>query len=238
MKNNSALIVLFLLTIGLFVGCKEESSNYMVLNTIQYVENFPQTFSLDNGVEIDVIETLNTIGIKDFMIYDSLLVCATTDKEGFWSFFTLPDYRFLGKFITRGQGPYEFFSFPYVGSGAYFFKEKEELFSIVYHEKGRLYKMNVDESIKNNKLSIYTINNTLPPSLFNFVVIDSTTFFNKEINNRRTQQIRYMSVNGEKNIPPHFEKLNLAKIREGEDFNILSTITKYDFIRKRFVEMP
>ena len=162
-----------------------------------------------------------------------------TDKDGFWSFVSLPDYRFLGKFLTKGQGPYEFFSHPYVGNRVKFFKEKEETFAAIYHfEKGKLYKMNIDESIKNSQLNIYTINDSLTLFLFNFVVIDSITFLCKEISNNETQQIRYMLVNGEKITPPHFEKLNLAKIREREDFNILSTITNYDFSKNRIVEMP
>ena len=234
MKKNIASCLLFLLTVGLFVKCSESSGHYMTLDEIQYVNTFPQTFVLDDEIEVDP----DIIGIKDFYIYDSLLVFATTDKEGYWSFVSLPDYHFLGKFLTGGQGPYEFFNFPYVGESK-FFKEKGDLFAAIYHfERGKLYKMNISESIKNNQLNIYTINGSLPPTFFNFVIMDSITFLCREISNNETQQIRYMLTNGEKTTPTHFEKLNLAKIREGKDFNILSTITKHNSNKNLIVEMP
>ena len=238
MKKNITLIVIFVFAVSLIVDCSG-SSDYMVLNEIRYINTFPQIFSIDNGIKID-LENIDVIGIINFRIYDSLLVIATSDNDGLWSFVSLPDFRFLGKFLTIGQGPYEFFQYQFVGDGVNFFKENEEIFSSIFHfDKGKLYKMNIDESIKNQRLDIYTIHDSLPPVLlFDFVEIDSVTFFCKEISNKETQQIRYLLINGEKIIPHHFKKLNLAKIREREDFNILSTSTKYDFSTKRIVEMP
>jgi hypothetical protein len=98
--------------------------------------------------------------------------------------------------------------------------------------------MNVDESIKNNQLNIYTFNDALPLISFNFAMLDSVTFFIKEIINNETQNIRYILDNGKKIIPPHFEKMNRAKLRNKEDINILSTISKCDFDRNIIVEMP
>ena len=227
----------YLLAFVLFANCSGgvSQSDYMVLEKVQYVNTFPQTFFLDNETELD----LDIIGVQDFCIYDSLLILSTSDKEGLCSFVSLPDYKFLGKFLTQGHGPYELYQSLLVGSDVKFFREKENIFASIYNsQKGELYKMNVDESIKNNKIDIYMTNNSIPPFLFNFVVIDSVTFLCKEINGKETQQIRYMLVNGKEVIPPHLEKLNLAKIREVADFNILSTITKYDFDKKRIIEMP
>ena len=236
--KNIILRVLFLLTVGWFVNCggpNTSPSDYMVLEEIRYVDTFPQTFSLDNAIEVDI----DIIGMRVFSIYDSLLILSTADKEGFWSFVSLPSYRFLGKFLTQGQGPYEFFQSPSAGNRVKFFKVQDVFFASIYHlARGKLYEMNIDESIKNNRLSICTINDSLPPFLVNFAVIDSITFFCKELSNMDTQQIRYLLVDGKKLTPPHLERLNLAKIREGEDHNILSTITKYDFNKKRFIEMP
>ena len=240
-KKIIIIYALFLLTVALFVRCDgshTSSANYMALEEIIYVDSFPQTFSLNNMIEID-LENIDIIGVKDFCIFDSLLIFSTTDKEGFWSFVSLPNYRFLGKFLTQGQGPYEFLFNPYVGSGAKFFEEKESIFAAIYDfYRGKLYKIDIGESIKNNRLNIYTINDSLPSLLFNFVMVDSNTFLCKEISNGETQQIRYMLVNGERITPPHLEKLNFAKIRKGENVNILSTITNYNYNKKLFVEMP
>ena len=238
--KNIILSAFSLLTIGLIVNCSGDgASDYMVLDEVRYVETFPQVFTLDDGAEVD-LEGMGIIGVHDFFIYDSLLIFSSSDKEGSWSFVSLPDYHFLGKYLTLGQGPYEFYQVPSAGSGSVkFFKENEELFASIYNfHKGELYKMNIDESIKNNQLDISMLNDSLPVELFDFVAIDSITYFSKELSNDETQQIRYMLVNGEKITPPHFEKLNLAKIKEREDFNILSTITEYDFNTNRIVEIP
>jgi hypothetical protein len=97
--------------------------------------------------------------------------------------------------------------------------------------------MNIDESVKNQKLSMYTLNDSLPKSISNFVMIDSSYYFCKEISGTDRQQIRYLSEAGEKVIPPHLEKLNMASVSEGEDFNILATITKVNTERNLVVEM-
>jgi hypothetical protein len=232
------LRISFLLIIGLFVNCNgsdTSSPDYMILGEIRYVDTFPQAFSLDNAIEVDI----DIIGMRNFFICDSLLILSTTDKEGFWSFVSLSDYRFLGKFLSQGQGPYEFSQTPSAGNRVKFFKNEDVFFASIYHfEKGKLYEMNIDESIENNRLSICTIKDSLPPFLVNFVVIDSITFFCKELSNNNTQQIRYLLVDGKKLTHPHLDRLNLAKIREEEDHNILSTGTKYNFNKNRIIEMP
>ena len=241
MKKKLIYILSIAFTSFLIISCSHSSSpsNYMVFENVRYVTAFPKTFSLDNTLEVN-LDSIDIIGINDFCIYDSLLILSTTDREGLWSFVSLPDYVFIGKFFTLGQGPYEFTQSPYVGSNKVkFFKEKEELFAAIYHfNKGMLYKMNISESIKNKRLNIYTLKDSLPPILFNFVMIDSTTFFCKELNNMQTQQIRYILDMGKKNIPPHLEKLNLAAIEKDEDFNLLSTSTKHNINKNIIIEAP
>jgi hypothetical protein len=96
--------------------------------------------------------------------------------------------------------------------------------------------MNIDESIQNRELSIYTLNDSLPKYLFNFEMIDSAYYFCKELAGTDRQQIRYLSEAGEKVIPPHLEKLNRASVSEGEDFNILATTTKVNIERNLVIE--
>jgi hypothetical protein len=241
MKNNVFLIQL-VVTGCIFVimaGCNSNpkaSSDYMVLDDIQYTTEFPQSFVLDQAIDID-LESMNIIGMIDFRIYDSLLVLSVTDKEGALSFLSLPDGHFLGKFLSHGQGPNEFLFNPEL-TKATFFEEEGVRFAWIYDNlTGKLYKMNIDKSISNNQLSMFVCEN-LPPSLFAFCVIDSVTFFCKEIANQQ-QQIRTIWNKGEKTTPPHLEKLNLASIRlteESFDINILSAITMCDILKGRIVE--
>ncbi|MDD4032223.1 MAG: BF3164 family lipoprotein [Bacteroidales bacterium] len=241
MMKNIILRGPFLLIIFLLVGCNgpnHSTSDYMAFEDIRYVNTFPQTFSLNNAIEINT-EDLDVLGISDFRVCDSLLIFSTQNgRKGFWSIVSLPDYRSLGDFIRQGQGPYEFSFCPWASQNN-FFKEKGEIFAAIYdYNKGNLYKMNIDESIKNNHLSISTLKDSLPPFMFYLSMIDSDRFFCKKINGTHTQQLRYILDNGKEIIPPHFEKLNSASIREGEDFNILSTGTKYNLNKKLIVEAP
>jgi len=209
----------------------------MILDDVRYVGTFPQTFSLQNAIEVD-LESIDVIGVGNFCVYDSLIIFFTTNKEGFLSFVSLPDYKFIGKFLTMGQGPYEFVYAPSLAKTT-FFREKEDLMGAVYqYYQGKLYQINIDESIKNRQLSINTINDNLPKFLFDFAMIDSTTFFCREISDAETKQIRYLLVDNKKITPAWFEQLNQASIRKGEDFNILSTIIKYNSERNMIVESP
>jgi hypothetical protein len=206
----------------------------MTFEDVCYVEKFPQTFTLDHPVEVET----DVIGIRDLFIYDSLLVLSTTDAEGLWSFLSLPGLGFEGKFLTIGNGPYEFFQSPWVNRAKFFEEEGTRYAGIYNFMKGELYKVNIDASIRSRELSISKLNDSLPKSLFDFAMIDSANYFCKEISPRETQQIRYFLEAGEKIVPPHLEKLNSASVGEGGDFNILATITKIDAGRNLVVEMP
>jgi hypothetical protein len=216
---------------------EKSSSDYMMLESVQYVKEFPQTFFLNSAVEIK-LDSLDILGIQDFCIVDTMLIFTTKDKNGLWSFVSLPNYHSLGRFLKSGNGPQEFIQIPWVYSQS-FFKEKGSLFAAIYDfPRGRLYKMNIYESIKNNQLNIFTLKGSLPRFLFNFLMIDSTTFMCREINDAQTKETRYILNRGKKIIPPVLEKLNLASVRKGEDFNILATITKKNDEKKLIVEMP
>jgi hypothetical protein len=229
------LSVFFILVLMAGCGSTDTSpSVYMALEDIRYVKEFPQTFALNHATDID----WDIIGMQNFCIYDTLLVFSTTDKDGFWSFVSLNNNRYRWKFLSQGQGPYEFFQSPSVVRNMKFFKEENELHAAIYDSpKGKLYDMNISESMTNNRLHISTLKDSLPSSLFGFTIIDSATFLCKEVNRDVTMQIRYVLSGETKIIPPHIEELNKASIKAREDINILSTITK-ESENKFIVEMP
>ena len=65
----------------------------MCFENIEYVKNFPQSFSLDNAVE----ESMDIIGIQSFRIHDSMMILSTSNKDSLWVFASLPEYRVLGR---------------------------------------------------------------------------------------------------------------------------------------------
>jgi hypothetical protein len=85
--------------IFLMSGCgggNPSTTNSTTLDDVRYATRFPHTFTLDHPVEIET----DIIGIQDLFIYDSLLILSTRDKEGLWSFLSLPDLP------LHGQVPY------------------------------------------------------------------------------------------------------------------------------------
>lgn len=75
--------------------------------------------------------------------------------------------------------------------------------------------------------------------VFNTVRLSDGKYFIKELNDNETKQIRTIRdlKSGNVTITPLMKKLNEASVKEGEDFNIISTITK---VSKdgRIIEMP
>ena len=198
------------------------SSDYMILDEVKYIDRFPHVFTLTDGKPID----LDIIGTLSLSIYDSLLIVTTQDESGMWSFFELPELNYLGKYLTKGNGPNELLTPPWIEE-QYIFKEQGQHHAIIYEFlTGESYRMNISETIRMNKLMMSETNYLLPRVLFGFSFIDSNIFFCKEVNNSQTQQNRYILINGDKISSSNIEKLNRAQINIGEDINILSTCIK------------
>jgi len=179
------------------------------------------------------------IGITDLSIYESNILFSTKKTDSLWSVFTLPEYNYRGSLLSKGNGPFEFVQSPEVGYETKLFEEKDDLVAGVYDsQKGRVFKVNIDRTLNEKKLDISVLNDSLPPFLFNFMMIDNDKYFCKEVNNNQTQQIRYLIESNQKSTPAVFEKLNQTTIKNGEDINILSTITKLNYDNDIIVEMP
>lgn len=215
-------------------GCKESSSNYMVLDEIKYINKFPKTFCIMDGTD----ENLDIIGVKNFIIHDSIMIFSTTDSEGLWSFYSLSEKKNLGSFFKIGNGPFEFVQPQSVGDKVKICSEDNTLYAYIYDfHRGKVLKMNISESIKKQALDISIHSESFPPFLFNFVFLDSCSYFYKQVNDNYTQQIRSIIQKDIKQDSYFIDKLNKTSIREGEDINILSTITKMNDHHK-IIEMP
>lgn len=206
----------------------------MVFDNVEYVTEFPKSFNLSNKTVPDI----DVIGITNFTVYDSNIIFSTKRKDSLWFVFSLPDYYYRGSFLSNGNGPFEFVQSPRVNAGK-LFKENEELFVGIYDfQKGRVFKLNIDRTLNEKKLTISVLNDSLPAFLFNFMIIENDKYFCKEVNNNHTQQIRYILENNKRTTPVVLEKLNQASINEGEDINILSTMTNMNYDNGIIVEMP
>ena len=238
MKKGFLLSVV-ILSLLLLISCSQSpttsSPNFMVFDDVKYVTEFPQSFKLTGKTVPDI----DVIGINNFVIHDSNIIFSTKRTDSLWSVYTLPEYDYRGSFLSKGNGPFEFVQSPSVGTKATFYKENDELFAGVHDfQKGRLLKVNIDKTLNEKKLNISVLNDSLPPFLFNFMMIENDKYFCKEVNNNHTQQTRYILENNKRTTPDILEKLNQASINEGEDVNILSTMTDMNFDNSIIVEIP
>lgn len=206
----------------------------MAFDSVVFVKEFPRSFQLGKPEE----QYVDVIGVRNFAIQDSLLIFSTVNDDALWSFVSLNDGAVKGNFLKKGQGPLEFLQTPSVATRTTFIKQ-DSLFAYIYDsQRGTLLKMNVNESLRSGTESIHIVDDSLPPFLFNLVVIDTAVFVAKEINADQTQQLRYLRHKKDKKLIENLYRLNDAKINPREDINILSTIAKRSENKDIIVEMP
>ena len=230
--------VLYLfMVLSLCIGCQKKRTydNKMAFEDKIHVDIDLTSYELNNKKELNI----DIIGVKNFRIFDSLLVFSTVNEDGLWSFYSLKNNTHLGDFLSKGQGPFQFATPPSVGNNVQFTKENDTVLAYIYDSpKGQLVKFNISKSIDNQDQILSIANENMPRSLFNFVMIDSLMFFCKEVSPDLTKQVRFLINEDEKSSLEFLTKLNNAAIKQGEDINILSTITKFSPIENKLVEMP
>ncbi|MBQ9884002.1 MAG: hypothetical protein IJM43_06060, partial [Bacteroidaceae bacterium] len=96
-------VLLLFLLLSVCTACNrgtsypEPSQDYMVLDQIEYVNEFPVNLNLpDEGLDTG----LDIIGIQNFQVIDSLLLICQSSSQGFWKFYSLNDHKLLGKMLS------------------------------------------------------------------------------------------------------------------------------------------
>ena len=206
----------------------------MVLDKVEYIDKFPEVFTLSGGTPVD----LGIIGTLSISVHDSLLIATTREKQGFWHFFSLPGMDSLGRYLTKGRGPNEFISTPWVEK-QYFFRDQGDLLSILYDfSNGKSYRMNISETLRDGKLIMDETDFSLPPNLDSYKFIDFSTILCKESNEEMTQFSRYILRDGKKSSTANFEKLGLATKPQDGTSGVLSAHMEVSPDGKRVVEAP
>ncbi|MCH7405509.1 BF3164 family lipoprotein [Belliella aquatica] len=227
-----------ILLLILFIRCNTRSeldrTRFMVLDSFVYATEFPSEFILDNKMETG----LDIVGAWDFAIQDSLMIFSTRNNNGLWKFLSLPELNELGDFLIKGEGPLEFSSYPSVTDKVNFSEIGGVLFSYIYDfDNGRLLKLNINKSLKNKETIISVIDDSLPKFLFDFMMLDSGRYFYREISNMETQQLRSLDHFGNVSVNINMAKLNEASVMKGIDFTVMTTMTRYNEIHDKIVEM-
>ena len=235
MKHNLYLLILISIT---FSNCYQSSnpSQYMTLENVEFIEKFPLETYLENKTE----PNLGIIGVRNFIIHDSIMIVSKKGSTNLFSIFSLPNFYHLGSFLTQGEGPLEFIQPPSVNREMKLVYEYEQLFAYIYDfQKGKLIKVNIDRLIKENNVDITEEINDLPRFIFDFIIVSNTRYFCKELNETQTKQLRYMlTTDNMRDTTSTMKRLNKVQLRQDEDFNILGASTKMEYAKGIIVEMP
>lgn len=239
-------IILSIIIIILTCGCQNQkwnytyptaSSDYMVLNDTKYIKEFPHSYILQQGNEV---EDFDIIGIRDFLICDSLLIFSTVDKEGLWSCYSLHNHKFLGKFLKQGNGPNEFFMTPWVSQASMIYDKNNDLNAIIYESmQQKVLKINITRTLEDKTLFINELEINPPTPTFVFLMMNDSSFYVRKLSNDETQQERSI-FNGKTELKPYnIELLNKASVSKGNhDFNLISILARYNSERNLIVEAP
>ena len=239
-------IFLLILLAFMMCGCQNSkwnyihpapSSEYMVLGQTRYVEKFPLSYSLQEGRE--VVE-YDVIGVRDFLICDSLIIFSTVDKEGLWSCYSLHNQAFLGKFLKQGNGPNEFFMTPWVSQASMMYDENNDLNAVIRESmQQKVLKINITKTLENKELSIDELELEMPAPVFDFLMMNDSSYYVRKLSNDETQQERILFQGYRVSQPHNIESLNRASVAEGNhEFNILSALVRYNSEKHLIVEAP
>lgn len=218
------LFILLICSLPILCGClSNNQGSYMAFDDVVYIDKFPESIYLTDGEIVD----LDIIGIKDIAILDTFLIISSRSRSGLWSIYSIKDsLQLLGDFLKTGNGPNEFSYPPNLYNTIFHTKENQLFAKVADSRKGKIYEMNITESVNKKDLAISSIDDTLRSSMFVIVPLcNNESIYYREINDNLTQQNRYIKSSGGKSEPIHFQRLNQAAIEKGEDHNILSALS-------------
>lgn len=138
-----ALSLLFLL-----LNCcnnQEYSSRAMCFDNVEFVNSFPKVF-ITRGDSV-VFKGINSSGV--LAVVDSFLFTSSHDseKEGLWKCYSTKDHRYLSSFFSKGHGPLEVLSSPWL-SRASIFHQNDSLYTFIYDNlSGNSFVCNLTQSI-------------------------------------------------------------------------------------------
>lgn len=231
MKNIYLGAIIFL-----FISCgisqPSDEAVYMAFDEVEYVLEFPAEFKVG---KIDNPKT-NNVGLNEIKIFDNRLILEKSN--GNWEVYSLPNHKLLGSFLKRGDGPFEFMQGPFLNKTSFEIEDNDFVGYLYDFQKGRVMRLNISESLKLGEQNLMEFESKIPPFLFSFARLDSNTFFIKELAAKDTRQLRSIIKNGQRESLDIVDVLNEAEIKQGEDFNILSTLMGYSRVNNRIVEAP
>lgn len=226
MKRLFFYIFIFLL----LTGCtqkynRQDSEKYMITEHIDYVKEFPHEIALSSPCKVNA----KLPGITGFQIFDSICVLTLKGENGIITCMSLNSSNVLGRFLNIGNSQDEIIFPSSLSTGINIYNYQDSIYiDILDGQKGRMLTANVTESLIKDKFAVKNISHKLSNNCFITQRLNNGLYFIREITNGDTQQTRMIRnlKTGKNSTPNTLAHLNTASVAPGEDFNIISTITK------------
>ncbi|MDR0394102.1 MAG: TolB-like 6-bladed beta-propeller domain-containing protein [Tannerella sp.] len=152
MNKKISNIVLSIVIISLFVGCKSNKDEEIFNGEIQY---FDDSRAIVKKVVAKPVTMANGIPTGMIAAYDSLLICWNPRRDDFFNLINLDTGEEIGSFCKKGQGPQEATS---VNCIYQLFKKESDLCTFLWdYNQSRLFLWNISQSVESGKTVYDTI---------------------------------------------------------------------------------
>lgn len=215
---------------------RNPNERYMTTANMENVVDFPKKIKLPSPQKVDI----GGVGITGFRVLDSVIVVSAKGQSGVLRFYRKNDMVALGSFLNIGKSKEEVAYSPTLSNFSSFYSENDSLYADIFDSgKERLLTINVDKCIKEKKTVLKSEYKELSNSTFTIVRLPDGKYFIKQLEDHETRQIRSIRdlKTGDVTITPIMKRLNEASVKAGENFNIISAITKVGKDGRIF-EMP
>lgn len=224
MKKLLYLIVTYLF----LVSCSDKISNtngYIALDEIKYSGSMQEILTLheDSMVQIAIPD----VYIADFLIYDSLLITDTHDKDGLLDILSIDSYKSYGKIFEKGKAKGEFGNPICVTLHMTMGNKGDSIVSSIYDfSSGRLYEFNVTKFLKTKRYNIKEskLSEKVCRNAFWVKTINDSTVLYRYLEDNQTHQSRVLTTNRNNLHNRSISTLNQFEIPIGEDINIMSSL--------------
>ena len=228
MKSVMRNLVIALFCMTFILSCSKNpspSEDYMILDDVEYVKDFPIHTDLGNAEE----SGFDVIGVLNFQVCDTMLMVSLKgETDGFWQFYSLKEKNLIGKMLGIGQGPNEFLM-PVYSENQYTIKKAANKWyaSIYDNMRGGIYRLDIDGTLQGENLLLQKVNSDLAGGLISVKELEDDSFICRELAEQMTEQNRYVLKNGEKVVPETLNMLNMSKVLDGDggfyDMNLISS---------------
>lgn len=208
----------------------------ITFDKVIYMDDAPTSFSLKEGKNCISADTLP---VRDFIIYDSLMLVETNKETNFLEVRSLKDLSLKSGMLNKGNASGEFLWGPSLSHCYTFVQQNDSLYAIIYDEiVKKFYTLNITASINSGMTQITEAFGKVkaPGPMFWAKFLPDSTFYVKVLAEDETKERRWILRDDKTETIQSMSKDDLCAVAKGEDFNLLGSFLSMSPDRSKCVE--